>query len=79
MLGPYRNLSNSELKGTQMNQDQAKGKLDQATGTAKKAWGKLTDNDSKKAEGSFDKAHGVIQEKLGDAKQAIKSKADKLP
>ena len=62
-----------------MNQDQAKGKLDQAKGTAKKAWGKITDDDAKRAGGSMDKLHGAIQEKYGDAKAAIKKKVDKLP
>jgi uncharacterized protein YjbJ (UPF0337 family) len=38
-----------------MNQDQAGGKWDQIKGRAKKAWGELTDDDFKKAEGSMDK------------------------
>ena len=49
-----------------MNQDQAGGKWDQIKGRAKKAWGELTDDDFKKAEGSMDKLYGVIQEKFGD-------------
>ena len=61
-----------------MNQDQAKGKWNQAKGNAKKAWGDLTDDNSKKAEGSADKLHGVIQEKFGDGKAAIKAKLDNL-
>jgi uncharacterized protein YjbJ (UPF0337 family) len=61
-----------------MNQDQAGGKWDQIKGRAKKAWGELTDDDFKKAEGSMDKLYGVIQEKFGDTKEAIKAKLGKL-
>jgi uncharacterized protein YjbJ (UPF0337 family) len=61
-----------------MNKDQAKGKWRQIKGMAKKAWGELTDNDFKKAEGSVDKLYGVIQEKFGDTKEAIEEKLDKL-
>ncbi len=61
-----------------MNKDQAKGKWDQTKGKAKKLWGELTDDDFKKAEGSIDKLYGLIQEKFGDTKEAIKDKLDKL-
>ncbi len=61
-----------------MNQDQVKGKWDQIRGRAKKAWGELTDDDFKKAEGSADKLYGIIQEKFGDTKEAIIEKLDKL-
>lgn len=61
-----------------MNQDQAKGKWDQIKGSAKKVWGELTDDDILKANGSVDKLYGVIQEKFGDTKEAIKAKLDKL-
>lgn len=61
-----------------MNQDQVQGKWDQMKGRAKKAWGDLTDDDFKKAEGSVDKLFGIIQEKYGDTKEAIQAKLDKL-
>ena len=61
-----------------MNQDQAKGKWDQIKGRAKKAWGELTDDDFKRAEGSVDKLYGVIQQRFGDTKEAIKNKLDEL-
>jgi len=61
-----------------MNQDQDKGKWDQIKGKAKQAWGVLTDNDVKKAEGSVDKACGVIREKVGDTKEALRKKVDEL-
>jgi uncharacterized protein YjbJ (UPF0337 family) len=61
-----------------MNQNQAKGKWDQIKGKAKAAWGVLTDNDFKKAEGSIEKLYGVIEEKVGDSQEAIRAKLDKL-
>lgn len=61
-----------------MNKDQVNGKWEQIMGRAKKAWGELTDDDFKKAEGSVDKLYGVIQERFGDTKEAIKAKLDQL-
>ncbi len=61
-----------------MNQEQAKGKWNQLKGKVKKIWGELTDDDLIKAEGSVDKLYGIIQEKFGDTKEAIKAKLDKL-
>jgi len=61
-----------------MNKDQVKGKWEQLTGRAKRAWGELTDDDLKKAEGSADKLYGIIQEKFGDTKEAIITRLDKL-
>lgn len=55
-----------------------KGKWEQLKGRAKKAWGELTDDDFKKAEGSADKLYGVIQERFGDTKEVIKAKLDKM-
>jgi uncharacterized protein YjbJ (UPF0337 family) len=66
------------IKEKHMNEDQARGKWDQIKGKAKKIWGELTDNDFKKAEGSVDKLYGVIQERFGDTKEAIKAKLDKI-
>ena len=61
-----------------MNQDQVKGKWEQVKGRAKEAWGVLTDDDFKRAEGSVEKLYGVIQEKVGDTKEAIRAKLDNL-
>jgi uncharacterized protein YjbJ (UPF0337 family) len=61
-----------------MNQDQAKGQWNQLKGRAKQAWGALTDDDFKKVEGSAEKLYGLIQEKFGDTKEAIREKLDKL-
>jgi uncharacterized protein YjbJ (UPF0337 family) len=57
-----------------MNQAQVNGKWEQIKGTAKQAWGKLTDDDFAKAEGSAEKLFGIIHEKFGDAKEAIHDK-----
>lgn len=59
-----------------MNRDQMKGKWNQIKGKAKKALGELRGDDFKKAEGSIDEVHGVIQEKFGDTQKAIKAKPD---
>ncbi len=61
-----------------MNTDQAKGKWEQLKGKAKVIWGELTDDDFKKAEGSVEKLQGVIHERFGDTKEAIKAKFDKI-
>ena len=61
-----------------MDRDQVLGKWEQIKGRAKKAWGELTDDDFTKAEGSADKLYGVIQEKFGVTKDAIKAKLDAL-
>jgi uncharacterized protein YjbJ (UPF0337 family) len=61
-----------------MNRDQATGKWNQIKGRAKKAWAELTDDDFERAEGSIDKLHGIIQEKVGDTKEKIKAKLDAL-
>jgi len=61
-----------------MNQDQANGQWNQIKGRAKKAWGELTDDDFKKAEGSVDKLHGIIQEKFGVTKEAINATLEAL-
>jgi len=71
-------IQNATFEASHMNQDQARGNWDQIQGRAKKAWGELTDDDFKKAEGSVDKLYGVIQEKFGDTKEAIQKKLDTL-
>ncbi len=61
-----------------MNRVQVEGAWEQLKGKAKRAWGELTDDDITRAEGSADKLFGIIQEKFGDTKEAIKDKLDKL-
>ncbi len=61
-----------------MNKDQSDGKWEQLKGKAKNIWGELTDDDFTKTEGSMDKLYGLIQERFGDSKEAIKKKLDQL-
>jgi uncharacterized protein YjbJ (UPF0337 family) len=48
-----------------MNEDIFKGKWNQVKGNLKQAWGDLTDDDITRAEGSYDKFVGVLQERYG--------------
>lgn len=57
-----------------MNRDQVQGSFTKLRGDAKRLWGDLTDDDFKRAEGSSDKLIGIIQERFGDAKDAIRRK-----
>ncbi|MGD8863322.1 MAG: CsbD family protein [Myxococcales bacterium] len=61
-----------------MNRDQIEGRWEQIKGRAKKAWAELTDDDIKRADGSVDKLYGIIQERFGDTKEAIKKKLDSV-
>jgi uncharacterized protein YjbJ (UPF0337 family) len=51
-----------------MNADVIKGQWKQLKGSVKQQWGKLTDDDLTRIEGSRDKLVGVIQERYGKAK-----------
>jgi uncharacterized protein YjbJ (UPF0337 family) len=57
-----------------MNRDQVEGPWLQLKGEAKKLWGELTDDDFTRADGSGDKLIGIIQERFGDTKDAIRRK-----
>ena len=56
-----------------MNQDQVKGKWAQIRGSMKKVWGQFIGDELKQAEAAADTRHGVIQEKIGDNKEAIEN------
>jgi uncharacterized protein YjbJ (UPF0337 family) len=60
------------------NEQQLKGQWEQLKGKVKRAWGELTDDDFLRAEGSLDKMAGIIQERFGDSKEAIRKKLDRL-
>ena len=60
-----------------MNRDQTMGAFEQLKGKAKRMWAELTDDDFKRAEGSTDKLYGIIQQRFGDTKEAIKQKLDR--
>ncbi len=52
-----------------MNWEQMRGKWDQFKGSAKQRWGKLTDDDISKINGSRDQLVGRIVERYGIAKE----------
>ena len=52
------------------------GKWEQLKGAAKHSWGNLTDDDFAKSEGSVEKLYGIIHEKFGDTKEAIKNRLE---
>ena len=53
-----------------MNEDVMKGKWKQVRGDLKKWWGRLTDDDVQRIEGSRDKLSGLLQERYGYSRQA---------
>jgi uncharacterized protein YjbJ (UPF0337 family) len=61
-----------------MNSDQIKGAWNLVKGKAKVVLGEVVGDENLKAEGSADKLYGLLHSKLGDAKQVIKSKIDKV-
>lgn len=57
-----------------MNKDVLEGKWKQLRGEIKKQWGKLTDDEVDRIEGSRDKLAGSLQERYGYSKEEAKSK-----
>jgi uncharacterized protein YjbJ (UPF0337 family) len=51
-----------------MNEDTIKGQWKQLAGKLKEKWGKLTDDDLKRAEGNTEYLTGRVQERYGIAK-----------
>jgi uncharacterized protein YjbJ (UPF0337 family) len=68
--------SRCEKGGSTMNTDILRGKWNQMKGKAKQKWGKLTDDDLDKIEGSRDELVGVIQEKYGKTREAAEKEVD---
>jgi uncharacterized protein YjbJ (UPF0337 family) len=60
-----------------MNNDIFEGKWKQIQGEAKSWWGKLTDDDLKRANGKFDVLAGMLQEKYGYTRQRAADEIDK--
>ena len=60
-----------------MNKDIFEGKWKQIQGEAKSWWGKLTDDDLKRANGKFDVLAGMLQEKYGYTRQRAADEIDK--
>jgi uncharacterized protein YjbJ (UPF0337 family) len=60
-----------------MNNDIFEGKWKQISGEAKSWWGKLTDDDLKRAAGKFDVFTGMLQEKYGYTHERAVDEIDK--
>lgn len=59
-----------------MNADILRGKWNQIKGKVKQKWGKLTDDDLDKVEGSRDELVGFIQERYRKSKDAAEKEVD---
>jgi uncharacterized protein YjbJ (UPF0337 family) len=59
-----------------MNADILRGKWNQIKGKARQKWGKLTDDDLDRVEGSRDELVGVIQERYGKSKEDVEKEVD---
>lgn len=60
-----------------MNKDIFEGKWKQISGEIKSWWGKLTDDDVKRANGKFDVFTGLLQEKYGFTHERAVEEIDK--
>lgn len=61
-----------------LNQDQISGKWTEIKGGVRNLWGKITDEELEMAKGNIGEIAGIIQNKYGETKEAIKQKLDKL-
>jgi len=59
-----------------MKADTLIGKWKQLKGRAKQQWGKLTDDDLDRIEGSRDELVGLIQERYGKSKEEAEKEVD---
>jgi uncharacterized protein YjbJ (UPF0337 family) len=59
-----------------MNTDTLLGKWKQLKGQAKKKWGKLTDDELDRIEGSRDELVGLIQEHYGKTREEAEKEVD---
>ena len=55
---------------------QEQNKWEQIKGAARLSWGKLTDDDFNRAEGSIERLYGIIHLRFGDTREHIKAKLD---
>jgi uncharacterized protein YjbJ (UPF0337 family) len=69
-------LRKTFLKEQPMNKHEMQGDWKQLMGKMKEKWGKLTDDDWKKAEGRRDQIVGRIQERYGIAKEEAERQYD---
>jgi len=59
-----------------MNSDTLKGQWKQLKGEIKMRWGKLTDDDVMRINGSYEKLAGLLQERYGYAKEEARQDVD---
>jgi len=62
-----------------MNEDQVKGRVEEAKGKIKEVAGKAVGNDRLEGEGLVDQATGKVQKNYGDAKEKVKDALDDKP
>lgn len=55
-----------------MNDDQVRGRIEEAKGTVRKAAGKAVGNKALQEKGKLQKAHGKFQADFGDLKENIR-------
>jgi uncharacterized protein YjbJ (UPF0337 family) len=70
-------FSDDPKEDQNMNNDVFEGKWKQIQGEAKSWWGKLTDDDLKRAAGKFEVFTGILQEKYGYSHQRATEEIDK--
>ncbi|MBX9805862.1 MAG: CsbD family protein [Alphaproteobacteria bacterium] len=61
-----------------VNEDILQGRWDEIKGKMKKQWGKITDDDLLKVEGSLQELHGILQQKYGYDKDKAEKEVKKF-
>ncbi len=61
-----------------MNWDQIEGNWKQFVGAARGKWSDLTDNDLEAARGSREQFEGMLQQRFGAAKEAVRNEVDEF-
>lgn len=59
-----------------MNKDIVKGHWKEIKGKVKQQWGKLTDDDVSRMQGTYDELEGVLQKKYGYQKDKIEKEIE---
>jgi uncharacterized protein YjbJ (UPF0337 family) len=61
-----------------INNDILQGKWKEITGELQKKWGQLTDSDLHETKGNFHSLVGLLQQKLGMAKEEVETKLQEI-
>lgn len=61
-----------------MNRDVIQGKWNELKGNVKIQWGKLTDDDLQKFDGTKDKLVGIVQQRYGYAREEAQKAVDQF-